>query len=70
MIEQFIRDQQLDAMRIAGRKIGAGRPAERTIPVFNPYTERQIGSGPTATLDEVREAFAIAAAYKPTLTRF
>ena len=70
MIEQFIRDQQLDAMRIAGRKIGAGRSAERTIPVFNPYTEQQIGSVPKATLEEVREVFAQAAAFKPQLTRF
>jgi phosphonoacetaldehyde dehydrogenase len=70
MIEQFILDNQLNAMRIAGKKVGAGRSAERTIPVFNPYTQKQIGSVPKATLEEVREAFAIGAAYKPTLTRF
>ena len=70
MIEQFILDQQLNAMRIAGRPVGAGRSPERTIAVFNPYTEKQIGSVPKATLEEVREAFAIGAAYKPTLTRF
>jgi acyl-CoA reductase-like NAD-dependent aldehyde dehydrogenase len=27
--------------------------------VFNPYTEKQIGTVPKATLEEVREAFAI-----------
>jgi putative phosphonoacetaldehyde dehydrogenase len=70
MIDQFILDQQLNAMRIAGKKIGAGRSCERSIAVFNPYTEKQIGSVPKATLEEVREAFAIAAAYKPTLTRY
>jgi acyl-CoA reductase-like NAD-dependent aldehyde dehydrogenase len=42
---------QLNAMRIAGRKVGAGRSADRTIAVFNPYTEKQIGSVPKATLE-------------------
>ncbi len=68
MMDQFIRDHQLDAMRIAGRKVGAGR--ERHIPVFNPYTEQRIGSVPKATLEEVRETYAIAHAYRPTLSRF
>ncbi len=70
MIEQFIRDHQLDAMRLLGRKVGAGRPAERAIVVFNPYTGTQLGTVPKASLDEVRDTFARAAAYKPTLTRF
>ena len=70
MIEQFIRDHQLDAMRLLGRKVGAGRAAERAIAVFNPYTNTQLGTVPKASLDEVRDTFARAAAYKPTLTRF
>lgn len=70
MIDQFILDNQLDAMRLLGRKIGAGRAPERAIAVFNPYTEKQIGSVPKATLQEVRDTCARAAAYKPTLTRF
>ncbi len=70
MIEQFILVNQLNAMRLGGRKIGAERNAGRAIAVFNPYTGRQIGSVPKATLDEVRETFARAAACKPALTRF
>lgn len=68
MIEQYIRDHALDAMRLAGRKVGAGR--ERHIAVFNPYTGGQIGTVPKATLDEVRETFATAHACRPVLTRF
>ena len=45
-IQQYIVDHQLDAMRLAGRKVGAGRTADRRIAVFNPYSEQQIGSVP------------------------
>jgi putative phosphonoacetaldehyde dehydrogenase len=69
-IPQFILDHQLDAMRLAGHKVGAGRSAERSIAVFNPYTEQQIGRVPKATLEEVRETFRAAHRYKPSLTRF
>ena len=57
-------------MRIAGEKVGTDRSGERCIQVFNPFTAQCIGSVPKATLAEVREAFAIAYAYKPRLTRF
>ncbi len=57
-------------MRIAGEKVGIERGGERCIQVFNPFTAQCIGSVPKATLAEVREAFAIAHAYKPRLTRF
>ena len=70
MIEQFILDKQLNAMRLAGRKLGTERGPERSIAVFNPYSGQQIGSVPKATLEEVREVFAQAAACKPQLTRF
>ncbi len=70
MIEQYIRDHQLNAMRLAGRKVGAERTGNRAIAVFNPYTEKQIGSVPKATLEEVRETFAAAHRYQPTLTRY
>ena len=70
MIEQFIRDNQLNAMRLAGRKVGADRSAEHCIAVHTPYSGKQIGSVPKATLEEVRATFAQAAAYKPRLTRF
>jgi putative phosphonoacetaldehyde dehydrogenase len=67
-IAEFIRDHALDAMRIGGRKVGAGR--DRAIAVANPYTGDIIGSVPKATLEEVREAFALAHATRPDLTRF
>ena len=70
MIEQFILDNQLNAMRLGGRKVGAERGSERSIAVFNPYSGKQIGSVPKATLAEVRATFASAAAFKPSLTRF
>ncbi|CAN5528364.1 phosphonoacetaldehyde dehydrogenase [soil metagenome] len=69
-IEQYIRDHHLNAMRMAGRKVGAERTGDRAIAVFNPYTEEQIGSVPKATLEEVRETFAAAHKYQPTLTRY
>lgn len=69
-ISEYIRDHQLDAMRIAGRKVGAGRSGERAIAVDNPFTGQSIGTVPKATLEEVREAFATAHAAKITLTRF
>ena len=70
MIEQFILDNQLNAMRLVGRKVGADRSADRAIAVHNPYTEKQIGSVPKATLEEVRQTFATMHAYRSTLTRF
>ena len=67
-VSQFILDHQLNAMRIGGRKVGAAR--ERHIQVFNPFTEQLLGTVPKATVEEVRQAFEIGHAYKPTLTRF
>jgi putative phosphonoacetaldehyde dehydrogenase len=67
-IAQYIRDHQLDAMRIAGRKVGAGR--QDGIDVFNPFTAERIGSVPKATLEEVRAAFDAAHAFLPRLTRY
>ncbi|MFZ9553138.1 MAG: phosphonoacetaldehyde dehydrogenase [Limnohabitans sp.] len=55
-------------MRLAGRKVGAGR--DRCIEVFNPYSEELLGTIPKATLEEVRRAYEQAHAYHPTLTRF
>ncbi len=70
MIEQFILDNQLNAMRLNGAKVGAERSGDRVITVTNPFTGASIGTVPKATLDEVRSSFARAHAYKPTLTRF
>lgn len=69
MIEPYIRDHALDAMRIAGRRVGADRDAARRIVVTHPYSGLPIGSVPKATLEEVREAYAIAQAAQPRLTR-
>ncbi len=70
MIEQFILDNQLNAMRLGGVKVGAERSGDRVITVTNPFTGASIGTVPKATLEEVRATFALAHAYKPTLTRF
>ena len=59
-----------ESMRIAGEKIGGGRSGDRSIEVFDPFTAKVIGSVPKATVAEVRQAFAIAHAYRPKLTRF
>ena len=67
-IRDYIRDHALDAMRLAGRKVGAGR--DRAIAVTNPFTTQAIGRVPKATLDEVREAFETAQAFQPQLSRY
>ena len=55
-----------EAMRIAGRRVDT---VDR-VPVHYPYTGEQVGSVPAGTADHAREAFAFAAAYQPTLTRY
>jgi putative phosphonoacetaldehyde dehydrogenase len=52
-------------MRVAGDEVGG----DRTIDVRNPYTGAVVGTVPKGTVEEIRRAFAIAKAYKPTLTR-
>ena len=49
-MQQYILDHQLNAMRLAGRKVGADRARERCIEVFNPFTEEGIGTVPKACL--------------------
>jgi putative phosphonoacetaldehyde dehydrogenase len=68
MRSDFIRANALDAMRIGGERVGAGREAR--IDVFDPFTNEKLGSVPRATVQEVREAFALAHAFRPALTRF
>src|SRR5437868_3295991 len=68
MHSDVIRSRQLEAMRIAGERVGAGRNA--CIEVFNPYTQQRIGTVPRATLQEVRDAFERAHAFRPLLTRY
>lgn len=55
-----------EAMRIAGRKVDT---TDR-VPVHYPWTDEVIGTVPAGTAEHAREAFAIAAAYQPSLTRY
>ena len=59
-----------EGMRIGGKIVGADRIGDRCISVTNPYSGLQIGSVPKASIEEVREAFSKAAAYRSRLTRF
>jgi putative phosphonoacetaldehyde dehydrogenase len=69
-IESYVRERQLNAMRIAGRPVGADRASPRRILVSNPYTGQVIGSVPKATADEVAQALQAAHAYTPKLSRY
>jgi phosphonoacetaldehyde dehydrogenase len=55
-----------ETMRIAGRKVDT----QDRVPVHYPWTDEVIGTVPAGTAEHAREAFAIAAAYQPTLTRY
>src|SRR5690242_14773680 len=68
MHSDFIRDQHLDSMRVAGKRVAAGVGA--AIQVFNPHTNEKLGTVPKATVQEVRNAFRIARGFQPRLTRF
>ncbi|MEO5771655.1 MAG: phosphonoacetaldehyde dehydrogenase [Burkholderiaceae bacterium] len=61
---------RVEALRIAGEKIGADRGGDRVIRVHNPFTRELVGTVPKATLDDVRRAFEIAKQYKARLSRF
>src|SRR4051812_23600732 len=54
-----------ETMRVAG-KFGVN---DRSFEVFNPFTNQVVGTCPKATVDDIRQAFAVAKAYKPTLSR-
>lgn len=55
-----------EAMRIGGEKV----TTERVIEVRYPYTDEVIGTVPAGDASHARRAFEVAAAYKPTLTRY
>ncbi len=61
---------RIEALRIAGEKVGADRGGDRVICVHNPYSGELVGTVPKATLDEVRRALAIAGQHKARLSRF
>jgi phosphonoacetaldehyde dehydrogenase len=55
-----------EKMRIAGALVDTDERVE----VFNPYTNKVIGTVPAARPEHVRNAFAKAKAFKPKLTRY
>ena len=55
-----------EKMRIAGAFVDTDERVE----VFNPYTNKIIGTVPAARSEHVRDAFAKARAFKPRLTRY
>jgi putative phosphonoacetaldehyde dehydrogenase len=55
-----------EAMRIAGKLVST----EEVIEVLNPYDNSVVGTVPMARPEHVREAFAKARAFKPSLTRY
>ena len=64
-----IKDSALfraEALRLGGERVAR----ERTLNVFNPYNRERVGTVPLATLDDVREAYRIAHAFRRTLSRY
>jgi len=55
-----------EAMRIGGEKV----TTKNVVEVVYPYTGEVIGTVPAGTAEHAARAFAIAAAYKPKLTRY
>ncbi len=55
-----------ESLRIGGERI----QRERRLGVFNPYNGERVGTVPLATLDDVRQAYRIAHAFKPRLSRY
>jgi putative phosphonoacetaldehyde dehydrogenase len=55
-----------ESLRIAGEKVAGQRHFE----VRNPFSGALVGTVPKATLEQVREVFAVANAYRPRLSRF
>lgn len=55
-----------EAMRIAGTRVDT----EERIDVYNPYTNKLVGTVSTARPEHVRAAFAKAKAFKSKLTRY
>ncbi len=55
-----------EPMRIAGRKVDA----DDVLEVRYPYTDEVIGTVPAGNAEHAREAFEVAAAYKPGFTRY
>ncbi|WP_155741150.1 aldehyde dehydrogenase family protein, partial [Burkholderia pseudomultivorans] len=54
-----------EALRIDRQRVWR----DAVIEVRNPYDGALVGTVPKATLDDVRRAFSVARAYRPSLTR-
>jgi phosphonoacetaldehyde dehydrogenase len=61
---------RIEALRLAGEKVGADRGGDRVIRVHNPFTRECVGTVPKASVDEVRRAFEIGSNYRARLSRF
>lgn len=59
-------DVRREQMRIAGVFIDT----DEHVQVFNPYTNKVVGTVPAARQEHVRNAFAKASAFRPKLTRY
>jgi len=55
-----------ETLRIGGEAVDNPRRIE----VFNPYTNELVGTVPKATVADIEHAFAVAAHYQPSLTRY
>ncbi|HEY2019863.1 phosphonoacetaldehyde dehydrogenase [Paraburkholderia sp.] len=59
------------AFRAEALRLGGERATRaRTLGVVDPYTGMRVGTVPLASVDDVRAAFAYAAAYRPMLSRY
>jgi putative phosphonoacetaldehyde dehydrogenase len=65
-LRQPVAPLRRESLRLAGRSVDG----EGEIEVFNPYTGAVVGTVPRARRNQVAEAFAIAATYRPKLTRY
>ncbi|KZY48848.1 phosphonoacetaldehyde dehydrogenase [Roseovarius sp. HI0049] len=59
-------DIRHDGMRIGGETVFT----DAVIEIRYPYTDEVVGTVPAGTADHARQAFEIAAGYRPTLTRY
>ncbi len=60
------RHFRAESLRIGGERV----VRDRMLDIVNPFNRERVGTVPLATLDDVREAYRIAHAYRPTLTRY
>lgn len=69
-MQQMILDLQLNAMRLAGKKVGAELSGDRTIVVHNPFTQEVLGTVPKISKEQLIALFEQSKAYQADLTRF